>query len=791
MTGCTIVARNYLAQARVLLRSFRRVQPQSRFTILVVDALGGPREQVDGADILHLDEIGLPPGEEHRMPLIYDVTELSTAVKPWLLRRLIDATQEPVLYFDPDIEIFRSVDWIADLARQHTIVLTPHVTEPIPRDGRRLNESDILGSGIYNLGFIGLAPGCEPFLDFWSERLRRECVIDPAAMRFTDQRWVDFAPGLYPHFILRDRTCNVAYWNLFSRNVERVDGQWLVNGEPLTFFHFSGYDPDVPHLLSKHQGENPRILLSEHPGVAAICGDYAAKLAAEKFNEHKREPYGFHSLGNGVVLTRFVRRLYREELDAHENGNAPAPPDPFAPGGEEAFLQWLNEPLSPEPFSVTRFMLALHTARPDLQRHFPAPLDQDAERFRRWFEITGAIEMRVPQILTRAGAKPLRNGTKSSDSPAPAAPAVNVVGYLAAELGVGEAGRRLITALKTAGIPCNAVVNRETLNRQAHPVSGAEPAAEADINILCINADQTPGFVEKTDPAFFHDRYCIGVWFWEVEEFPASMWRAFDYVDEVWVSTQFMRSTLLKVSPKPVTHVPLPILVPEIDRSLTRRDLELPEEFLFLYSFDFMSVFERKNPLGLIEAFTRAFPAGSGAALVIKTINGDKKIAELEKLRYTAAAHPHIRVIDGYLSATEKNTLTALCDCYISLHRAEGYGLTIAEAMALEKPVIATAYSGNMDFTTAENTFLCPFELQPIGTGSEPYPPAARWAEPNLDAAAALMRQVFDDRAEARRRAARAAKDVRELHSPAAAALLLRARIEQIRQQRAHGLALN
>ena len=127
----------------------------------------------------------------------------------------------------------------------------------------------------------------------------------------------------------------------------------------------------------------------------------------------------------------------------------------------------------------------------------------------------------------------------------------------------------------------------------------------------------------------------------------------------------------------------------------------LPDGFLFLFVFDFFSVLERKNPLGLIDAFARAFRAGEGPTLVIKTINGDRKLHDLEKLRAAAEGRQDILVIDDYYSAEEKNSLLGLCDCYVSLHRSEGLGLTMAEAMGLEKPVIATGYSGNLDFMTA------------------------------------------------------------------------------------------
>ncbi len=342
MVACTIAARNYLPQVTVLARSFKQHHPGSRFFVLMVDELDSNPTREDSFEVVNLNQIGLAAGDEHRMPLIYDVTELCTAVKPWLLQTLLRTGATAVIYFDPDIEIFAPLDDIGELARQHTIVLTPHVTEPIPRDNLRITESEILAAGIYNLGFIAVGSGSADFLDWWAARLRRDCVIDHSRMRFVDQRWIDFVPGLFPHYILRDPTCNVAYWNLHSRDLTWTGDHYEVNGRPLRFFHYSGYELDKPHLLSKHQGDRPRVLLSDRPGLARICHEYRDKVLAEHFEEKKSVPYGFDSLPGGLKIDRHLRRLYRDELRRFEEGQGAAPPDPFAVRGEEAFIEWLS-----------------------------------------------------------------------------------------------------------------------------------------------------------------------------------------------------------------------------------------------------------------------------------------------------------------------------------------------------------------------------------------------------------------------------------------------------------------
>ena len=572
---------------------------------------------------------------------------------------------------------------------------------------------------------------------------------------------------------------NVGYWNLLERSFGWTGDRYEVDGKSLRFFNFRGYDPDEPHLLSKDQGITPRILLSEQPAVAKICDEYRAKLIGAGFNELKRIPYRFDCLPSGLKIDPHMRRLYREALLAFKKGLAPEPPSPFGPGGEKAFMEWLNEPIEKQGPIVTRYMLAIHAAREDVRAVFPDPAGNDAAAFQRWYVVFGRSELKLPPPLVPFEA-PGANGSDARSSPA-----VNVAGYFQAELGIGEAARLLVAGLEAAKIPFNTITCEGTANRQTHPfVERKSKRGESDLSLICINADQLPAFAEKNGPSLLRGRYAIGVWFWEVEDFPESLHGAFNYVDEIWVASDFMQKTLRKVSPKPVFKFHLPILPPKIDPSISRADLGLPDRFLFLFVFDLLSVLERKNPLGLIEAFSRAFAPNEGPVLVIKTINGDKRIREMEKMRYGARHRRDVILADGYLSEAEKSTLLAQADCYVSLHRSEGYGLSIAEVMALGKPVIATAYSGNLEFMTPENSYLCPARRCEVGEGREPYPADSHWSEPDLVEAAKLLREVYTHPDEARARGRRGAEDIRILHSPESAGRVLRARIETIRKRR-------
>jgi len=775
---CTIIARNYLAQARVLARSFREVHPDGNCTVLVID---DPTDYIDPAEeqfeLLTINDIGLPDVE--RMAAFYDVMELSTAVKPWLLRTLLDRPGvDSVSYLDPDIQVFSSLGKIEQEALAHGIVLTPHFTAPLPRDDRQPAEEDILIAGTYNLGFIGLGAGktADELLGWWSERLESDCINDPANGHFVDQRWIDLAPGFWPDlFLLRETNYNIAYWNLPTRTLEADSAGYKVDGQDLRFFHFSGYDPRRPRELSKHQN---RIKLGDDPALLRICDEYGAALKEAGYEETSKWPYGWDMTADGLRIDRIARGLFRLGVETGRFDKSL-----FTEMGAREFRDYLTESVAGVgDIEVTRYAAALWDSRPDLKATYP---DLGSSAFNDWLRVFGPEAGVTSELLFRAGeiappGKEAVPATPAEPEPAPVLPeGVNVVGYISSERGVGEAARQVVRALRSGNIPVTEV-DAPTEPSAIPKVLGQVAAAEHpyDYNLLCINADMSPAVAAGLGKSFFADRRTAGLWFWEVSTFPEMWLPSFDDLDEVWVATRFVADALRPLTGKPVRTIRIPV-TPGPAADMTRAELGMPDGYCFLFIFDYRSVFRRKNPLGLVEAFRRAFEPGEGPSLVLKSVCGDQFPAERAQLAAAVADRPEIHLIEDTISADAKNAMIANCDCYVSLHRSEGLGLTMAEAMYFGKPVIATGYSGNLDFMTAENSFLVPQNAVPIGPDAEPYPPDGIWGDPDLEHAAEVMRAVVRDPDKAAIRARRAAMDIRYSHSPEAAAASIEARLAE------------
>lgn len=785
MKACTIISRNRLPFARVLADSFSAAHHGEKISVLIFDDVDGSFSgENENFDLIRPADIPLSRSDFHTMATIYGPRELASALKPWLIDHLHRQGSDIVLYLDADMEVFAPLEEVSSLARKNGIVLTPHLLEPLSRDGRFPRETDLLMAGTYNLGFIAVASGNDDFLGWWKERLRHDCIISPEEGYFADQRWMDILPGCFSRHVLRDPAYNVAYWNLAGRNLTSENGVFLVNGMPLRCFHFSGFSPEAPHLLSRHQGNQPRILLSQHPVAAQLCDHYAGELHKQGYGDSGMEDgYGFDTTAGGLSISKDLRRACRRLLTEDASGDDDLFPDPFDGERADDFTDWLNTPLPASAHTgISRLLAVIHESRLDLKLNFPDIHGADADRFIDWVLEHGGKEHGIPPecLPERKSDRPLKTSFDSRTEPG-----VNVTGYINSQSGLGESVRLVLKTLEAGDIPHVALAPLEATQSQQY-VSGQQTAAACyDISIICVNADQFPVFARHAGLDLFDGRYTIGVWAWELEKYPDSIDPVtLELVDEIWTYSDHAVKALSQATGKPVFKFPLPMTAPGASES-TRAGSDLPDGFLFLSCFDYLSVMERKNPLAVIEAFKQAFIPGEGPALLIKTINGDKRIPDMERLAAAAAGRPDIRIIDGYFKRDDQEALISSCDAYVSLHRAEGFGLTMAEAMVHEKPVIATGYSGNLEFMNEDNSYLVPYTMTDVPEGCAPYPRGYAWADPDIDAAASIMRQVYDHPEKARVKAEKGYRDMVEKHSPEARLDFINERLRFIRGNKA------
>lgn len=346
-------------------------------------------------------------------------------------------------------------------------------------------------------------------------------------------------------------------------------------------------------------------------------------------------------------------------------------------------------------------------------------------------------------------------------------PGVDVVGFFNGEFGLAEAGRLLVRSLRSVNYPVSTMLTTVPNHRNNHYFP-TENVWQHDTAIISVNSTELPDVYRTFGPDPFRNRHVIGQWFWELEEFPQRCHIGYEYVNELWASTKFIQETISKYAPAnvKVVHMPLPLLPPDVDESIKRDVFNIDNDrFMFLFTFDFCSSTARKNPQGVIKAFKQAFIENEGPILVIKSVNEHVFPGQLDGLMAYAEGRKDIIFFNEHFDHAKVSALRNLCDCYVSLHRSEGLGLTISEAMCLGKPVIATGYSGNMDFMTENNSIPISWEYVFAGPNAFPYQADARWAEPNINEASHAMRYMYSNQAMAKKLGNQAKKDMEEKFS--------------------------
>ena len=395
----TICSNNYLPMARVFFASAARYCPAAELFLCLADEVAASVRYPPNVTVVAAGELGIP--DFRAFAFRYSIMEFNTALKPFMLRLLLARGYDAVLYFDPDIEIFAPLHPVIEPLRAgRGFVLTPHILRPAEADGFP-DDMFIMRAGIYNLGFIGVAPAAdtERILRWWSRRLRYDCVSEQERGVFVDQKFIDLLPAFTDSVhIARDSGCNVAYWNLRQRQLTLDGDQWRIDDGPLRFFHFSSINIDDLSCLAKWTAAFRGDEIT--PPLRALMRQYADRVIAAGHGE-PAPPYSYGCFASGTPIPDAVRRMYRQRHLSFLG-------DPF-----ETYEEYLHLPIAGQwagsgSRMITNLMDDLRRREPVLLAHYDPMTREGVEGYTEWFLAHGHELLGDSRLIEPVAARAAR-----------------------------------------------------------------------------------------------------------------------------------------------------------------------------------------------------------------------------------------------------------------------------------------------------------------------------------------------------------------------------------------------
>lgn len=331
----TIVTKNYMPQARTLGDSLQNANHKLAFFIVLADEVEGRIDLgKEKYPVIEVKDIGIDSYRD--MAFKYDLVEFCTAIKPFVIEYLFDKYgYQKIIFFDPDIYVYSALDVVLDLLNDHFVVLTPHVTQFDGAESGSKPDDDYLRCGVFNLGFIALnsSPKGRELLAWWRTKTQDKGYADFSEGLYVDQKWADMIPCFDDDgvCIARHPGFNVAHWNMHQRSITKSQSGYQVNGQSLIFFHFSGYDPSCPDMISRPHGKGP-VSLQGRPEYQELYRDYRERWLINQ-GPNDFNTYAFSKFDNGVRIYSYQRRLYRK---LSENGFKYV--DPFSTGPQTYYF---------------------------------------------------------------------------------------------------------------------------------------------------------------------------------------------------------------------------------------------------------------------------------------------------------------------------------------------------------------------------------------------------------------------------------------------------------------------
>ncbi|MEJ2857431.1 MULTISPECIES: FkbM family methyltransferase [unclassified Saccharothrix] len=773
LIACTVATAAELPAVKVLSNSFLANHPEARFLALVVDAL----PENSGPGLITPADLGVTPTELAELATGCTAAQLCGLLRPRLLEQLLGQGL-PVLYLAPWTQVLGPLtDQLLTAVRQGPLVLLPRALRPLPDDGLRPTPAELLETGVFDPGFLAVAPGAEPFLRSLEEQLRRTPDATKAVL--------DMAPALVSLHVLRDATIGLSAWNAGQRDLHRrADGTLTVLGEPLRTVHFEGFDPRRPWLLSADFATRPRVLLSEHRELAELCTSYRADLVKRGWSQQSQVPYGFGRLEDGTPIPDPLRTAYREASRKtpgsvfnpthHVRDTSPAPA--AAPAKPAEHLKPAEPELS-DPGETMEAGAGGHPSptKPQVNGTPVAPpTDQPA---------TGATP---PAAGATPGAAKPAAAKLAAAKPGTAKPGTAKPGT--AKPGTAKPG----TATPAGGAPPE---------HQPHPAPAFGPdGGAAFLAWACEPADSLPGSTRWSaalwqgdqalqtqfpdpfgaDAAAYRD-WCAGPGVASgrlpvpavpsaradapalldqlgvsvlgtgpiadllhaaarasglpmstglgypvvvrVDDTPVPAGRhVVDYrldtgaspdAHELWVPSETTRAAVERPGGPTVRVLPLPVLDGEPHDE---------HEGVVLGALADHAIDREGNVLGAVSAFLAAFPDRNDVTLRIEVSHADDHPEAAERLRLATAADPRIELVDDL----------GPVDCLVSLHRGSGDRVTRALAAHAARgiPLLVADHGAVTEL----------FDKQSVV-----FVPCRQGVEPDGQAAAKLLRALADD----------------------------------------------
>jgi glycosyltransferase involved in cell wall biosynthesis len=730
LTLCSTVT---LPQASALMQTAREHCPEYERYIFLFDVQELTKQSVNGVNLVNLESLNI---SQYRNFLFgIDRHDLPLFLLPYVFNYLYTKGAENCFFLSESTLLYSSLHVVQEQLEKCLSIVIPYQIEYsnfiYPTLSNRIGFPGSINPCL--IGLNNLHPVAKRFTYSWISN--NEAIWN----RYTEnvtialQSWVDRICCLFDDIrVLRFHGVGAGYWSNVERHMYRDGAEFYVSAEQLVLFdHCDALNGKVKidcledvwlELFNTYRSLVDGTYRTN--GLVPECSGFCSIPGSIK--RHYRTSIKYR--------TRYsVQVSYRAVLDSiHISQKA----------NKRSFIHKASHRLD-------RIIEAIRTRR-------------GSDRFARHFHEKNSVQ--APKRYSLG---------------------LNIIGYARSETGLGQSLRSYARAAETSEIRfciLNTFFGNTSGMNDLDFIQYEREEPEYGISIMNLNP---PELLEYLRLSRNHVKrtYRIGVWFWEVLELPGAFSQAFKSVDEIWASSTFLLDIFSANTGKPVIHIPLCIDMPHV-RTKARADFGLSsDDFVFLTMYDVHSTQERKNPEGVIKAFLEAFSGEKRIRLIVKTNNALSRPAELQKLTYLSCRATNIILMNENASREEIYDLMNCCDAYISLHRAEGFGLCIAESMALGRPVIATGWSGNMDYMTPYNSYPVNYRLVHLEENYGPYPKGSTWADPDIRHASELMREIVKNRDEARMRGERGRRTIEEKYSATRVGGLIRDRMNTIHEE--------